>query len=61
MRIIGMYYANTMYAFINRHSNMLGLLILTKLCTKQKDCFVPQIHIYLYFLIIIIIIIIVHN
>lgn len=60
MRFMRMYYANTVCAFIKRHGNTPGLLILNKLWTKQKARFIPQMHLYLYFLIIIIIVV-VHN
>lgn len=56
MSFMRTYYANTMCAFIKRHGKMPGLLILNKLWTRQKDCFIPQIHLYLYFLIVIIIV-----
>lgn len=49
MRFMGMYYANTVCAFIKRHGNMPGLLILNKLWTKQKAHFIPQTHLLLAF------------
>lgn len=43
-----MYYANTVFAFIKRYGKMPGLLIVNKLWTKQKDCFIPQIHLLVF-------------